>query len=336
LHVDFANGLQLVGYDVAPDMIDDADLQNPFRLILFWDEHAPGDTAPDATKAMGTGDFDVFSHLSAGGSVWQTANGSLHSVDLVPWLQEGRPLEDVRKLPVPPSAPEGKAHFEVGLYLYHPETEGHPVDRIEIVNDAGQPVADRVDLGAVMIGASPPSADSSDLRRLEVEFDGRIALEGWRTAQGLADPNMLLVDLGWHALDRSITDYAAFVHLVDSQGRIISQQDQPPGGADNPTHLWAPGETVRNTFSLRLPSEVSDDRLFLRIGLYEPVSGQRLSVTGAAELPSAGTRADTFVLLPMPERELIERLDKRRTKAAVWHAQKRDRIVRPSFGSSMR
>ena len=93
----------------------------------------------------------------------------------------------------------------------------------------------------------------------------------------------MLGKLGWKALARPTTDYTAFVHLIDDKGQIITQHDAPPGGQENPTRLWAPGETVRSSFILELPEGVNAAGTRLGIGLYEPVGGKQLPVTATAD-----------------------------------------------------
>jgi hypothetical protein len=165
------------------------------------------------------------------------------------------------------------------------------------INAQNQPVADQVELGAIMIGDQPPAADLSGLTNLGVEFDHHIELTGWRAVCNPANPRQVLVDLGWKALDRPTTDYTAFVHLIDNKEQIITQHDAPPGGQENPTGLWAPGETVRSSYILELPEGVNTAGTRLRIGLYEPVGGKQLPVTAAPDR-SAAIPEDTFILLP--------------------------------------
>ena len=102
-------------------------------------------------------------------------------------------------------------------------------DRIDIVDSQRQATADRVDLGAVMIGRPPEQADLSGLRPLGARFEEAIELVGWQAVADSAEPAELQVDLGWRALDRSVTDYTAFVHVLDGDGRIVAQRDLPPG-----------------------------------------------------------------------------------------------------------
>jgi hypothetical protein len=99
-------------------------------------------------------------------------------------------------------------------------------------------------------------------------------------------------------MDRSTTDYTAFVHLIDENGQILAQQDAPPGGVDNPTRFWIPGEIVRSTYLIDLPQDAATAKLGLRIGLYEPVSGRQLPVTATSD-PSLAERGATYVLTPI-------------------------------------
>jgi hypothetical protein len=294
LDVTFANDLRLVGYDVEPDVLAPIDGSAALRLTLFWQERTSGANQPGRAP----GDFDVFAHLNAGGAVVQTDNGILRQLDLLPYLQAGgTTVDDVRLLTPPAQTPPGRAHFEVGLYRFRPNNQASANDRIAIVNQEGQAVADRIDLGAVWIGEPPIAAGVDDLPAVGVEFDGRIELVGVRVAEDPAMPERLLVELGWRAIDRSPVDYHAFVHLLDAVGQIISQHDAPPGGSTNPTSLWAPDETIRSVFPLELPTSAHEDPVALRIGLYEPVSGKQLAVSAASDT-SGDTSGGAYVVIP--------------------------------------
>jgi 4-amino-4-deoxy-L-arabinose transferase-like glycosyltransferase len=289
LDVNFENGVRLVGYDVRPDRVDPGKEPRAFTLTLFWevDEHSGRAVAACC---------DVFVHLTNSSGVWETKNNLLAENQRLTWESTKRTLQDVRAVPVPPQMPPGKAHFEVGIVRRLLSPTSITYDRINIVDPQGRTAGDRVDLGSVMVGEPPPQADLSGLQPLGARFEDRIELIGWNARTDPGDPSLLLVDLGWRALDRSSIDYTAFVHLLDAEGRIASQQDEPPGGVENPTSRWVPGETVRTAFALRLPpgSEAGDHRL--RIGLYEPVSGRQLPLTLGAANEAAGS-GETFLIV---------------------------------------
>jgi hypothetical protein len=299
LSLTFANGMQLLGYDVMPDRIPPGSNDPAYRLTLFWRPARAGEMSSDGQGeprgAKEQHPVDVFAHLATRDAVWQTDNGPIQEAMLDSTMLT---WEDVRRFAVPVEMPEGQAFFEVGLYHYDPALEGRAGERVPIVDDQGQAVADRVTLGGVAIGAVPASPDMSDLRILGARFDDGIQLVGWRALPDPQDPSRLQVVLGWQVLDRPSTDYTAFVHLLDARGEIIAQHDAPPAGADNPTHLWVPGTSVRSSFPLQVPSGTEDGELRLRIGLYEPVSGTQLALASTDD-SSAGRPGDTFVIVPL-------------------------------------
>jgi hypothetical protein len=289
LDVRFANGLRLVGYDVQAEGPGSDGKPLAVRLTSFWRSDAQ-------TKSGAAADVDTFVHLADRSGVWNTLNGILSENHLLAWPPANRMVQDVRVLKVPPEMPAGKAHFEVGLYRRFLQPGSTEYERVPIVDPQGRVAGDRVDLGAVMVGEPPPQADLSGLEPLGARFEDHIELAGWNARTDPDDPSLLFVDLGWRALARSNTDYTAFVHLLDQDGGIASQHDQPPGGPENPTALWVPGEVVRTTFSLRLPPGIEGRSHTLRVGLYEPVSGRRLAVMQPGE-GAALAPGQTFLLL---------------------------------------
>lgn len=78
----------------------------------------------------------------------------------------------------------------------------------------------------------------------------------------------------------STIGYHVFVHLVDEAGNILAQSDAVPAGWTRPTTGWLPGEYVVDVHTLTLPSGLPSGQLAFRIGLYDPVTGERLSVNG--------------------------------------------------------
>ena len=259
-------------------------------LSLFWqvDQH---------TVRLEAMDAHAFVHLTDGKGVRATANGGIAQRYLFAWPQVNRTIEDLRSVTLPADMPDGKAYFEVGLY---PAEEAHsagPPQRIDILDGNGRPAADLVKLGAIFVGTGAPGAGLAGLRPLNVRFAAPIALTGWSVSED--GSGRLHVVLGWRALGRPSKDYTAFVHLLDANGQIIGQLDQPPGGPGDPTSRWVPGETIRSTFDL--PAGENESAVVrLRIGLYEPVSGQQLPLTSSDV--QGTTPSDTFLILPLEPR----------------------------------
>ncbi|MBP6016936.1 MAG: hypothetical protein KA586_09465 [Candidatus Promineofilum sp.] len=87
--------------------------------------------------------------------------------------------------------------------------------------------------------------------------------------------------LVWRAETETATGYHVFVHLVDAAGNILAQSDTVPGGWSRPTTGWLPGEYVTDVHTLNPPAELPAGPLLLRVGLYDPASGERLRADGA-------------------------------------------------------
>jgi hypothetical protein len=80
--------------------------------------------------------------------------------------------------------------------------------------------------------------------------------------------------------DRS---WNVFVHLIDREGNIVSQQDQIPGGGQYPTTSWLPHEYLTDSYNLAIPAQPSGVKgpYQLMLGLYDTNDFSRLPVVDA-------------------------------------------------------
>jgi len=86
----------------------------------------------------------------------------------------------------------------------------------------------------------------------------------------------LRVTLAWRAERETPVSYRVFVHLIDEAGQIITQSDGEPAHWGRPTTGWLTGEVVLDEHELVLPATLPDGPLSLRVGLYDPETGERL------------------------------------------------------------
>ena len=77
--------------------------------------------------------------------------------------------------------------------------------------------------------------------------------------------------------------YTVFAHLLDSHDVVGAQQDHPPGGSDTPTTGWIPGEYVVDSHDLSLKPDTTPGTYQIEIGMYDPQTGKRLTVTNAVD-----------------------------------------------------
>jgi hypothetical protein len=67
---------------------------------------------------------------------------------------------------------------------------------------------------------------------------------------------------------------------VMANGELVGQRDGQPVGGQWPTTCWEPGQVVIDAERIQLDTR-DLERATLIIGLYDPLSGRRLPVTGA-------------------------------------------------------
>ncbi|MDO8691068.1 MAG: YfhO family protein [Dehalococcoidia bacterium] len=116
--------------------------------------------------------------------------------------------------------------------------------------------------------------------RLDAVLDNRIALRGYSTSVDKGDQGgsgvVLKVFLYWQAIEDIGADYTVFVHLLDSNGKIISQDDAPPAGGGRQTSGWEVKEAVTDWHVLSVPQGVPEGNYSLIAGLYDARDGKRL------------------------------------------------------------
>ncbi len=89
------------------------------------------------------------------------------------------------------------------------------------------------------------------------------------------------ISLYWRADAIFPATYHVFVHLVDETGQIMAQSDGEPANWTRPTTGWLPGEYITDPHTLSLPAKLPPGNFALRIGLYDPQTGQRLQTDTA-------------------------------------------------------
>jgi hypothetical protein len=86
----------------------------------------------------------------------------------------------------------------------------------------------------------------------------------------------LNLTLYWHAQRRMDVDYKVFVHVLNPRTGIpVAQDDAMPRRWAYPTTLWWPGEVVDDIIPIPLDT-VPGDRYDIAVGVYNPISGERL------------------------------------------------------------
>ncbi|MBC7224125.1 MAG: hypothetical protein H5T59_07610 [Anaerolineae bacterium] len=187
---------------------------------------------------------------------------------------------------MPADLPEGEYRLIAGLL--DPETR----ERWHVVAGTGLG-EDFLDLGTVRVQGRPHNfAPHTPQHPASARFGNAIRLVGYDLDASEARPGgAVRLTLHWQAVQTPPEGWAAFVHLVDADGRIVTQDDGVPGDGTLPTTGWLPGEYVSQTHTLALSQEAAPGTYRLLVGWYRPEDGARVPLEGGAP-----AEADALVL----------------------------------------
>lgn len=87
----------------------------------------------------------------------------------------------------------------------------------------------------------------------------------------------------WQVLVPPGGNFTTFVHLGEAGQPPLATGDSPPRHGRYPTRVWAAGEVIWDEYTLIVPDSIENGRYPVWLGMYEPVSGVRLSLTVEGE-----------------------------------------------------
>jgi hypothetical protein len=111
------------------------------------------------------------------------------------------------------------------------------------------------------------------------EQNGWFRLAGYGLTQETEAGGEIVLALQWQSLQAVDADYQVFVHLLNEAGEKIMQRDGQPVQWMRPTSSWQPGEQITDRYGFDLPNDLPPGAYTIVVGLYDPVSGQRLPVS---------------------------------------------------------
>ncbi len=266
---DFGDQIQLVSYELPMRTIEPG---GSLGLSLYW----------QGLRTMGQDYLVTVKLLNAvdnqlGGQLDRIPQG--HYSTLL-WLP-GEVVADTINVPIFPDAQPGVYRLEVGVYR---EVDGH-AQHLPLVVDGIEQPANMVNLADIRVGGPPPGV-TVDHPQPEFPRDDRlgetISLIGYDLQP---EPEALSLTFYWRCDQRPAQDYTTFVHVLPARAGVpvVAQMDSPPAGGAYPTSLWQPGEVIRDTITVPMPPDLAAGNYEIVVGLYDPISGQRLPVAGAAD-----------------------------------------------------
>lgn len=97
----------------------------------------------------------------------------------------------------------------------------------------------------------------------------------WRI-EGTPRPGATIeLALLWNAVSRQDRDWWTFVHLVDANRRIVTEDNREPRNGAYPMSQWVAGDWVEARYSLAIPANLSPGEYALWVGLWDPATGRR-------------------------------------------------------------
>ncbi len=189
---------------------------------------------------------------------------------------------------VPSGTPPGTYTLNLSLL----DSAGGRPQRVEGPGLA--PDATSLDLGQVEVDAPQAALSVHTLpieQPLDATLDDALHLVGSSVTPGPLQPGEdLAVSLFWQALpglsSAAPGDLFTVIQLLDDDGQVAAAWEGPPV-AWHATSAWQSGELVRSQQAIRLPATLPNGSYRLVTGVFDPVSGQRLTArwgTGPWEL----------------------------------------------------
>jgi hypothetical protein len=87
----------------------------------------------------------------------------------------------------------------------------------------------------------------------------------------------------WRCLKPVATDLQVSVHITDSAGQIVAQQEHRPQGGWFPTSKWTADDIVRDRYVLVLPGSLQGGKYQIWVGWFDPLRRQRLAIPTASD-----------------------------------------------------
>ncbi len=128
--------------------------------------------------------------------------------------------------------------------------------------------------------SSPPGQVLGVQHPSQIDLGDEVLFLGYDISSESVTPgDSLSLTLYWEAQHRLRDNYSVFVHLDDLRPNYISWSlSEEINPADLPTSTWTPGFYVSDRHVLSISAETPPGLYVLRAGLYQPDSGERLTV----------------------------------------------------------
>ncbi|MCB0172725.1 MAG: DUF2079 domain-containing protein [Anaerolineae bacterium] len=121
----------------------------------------------------------------------------------------------------------------------------------------------------------PPESSLTPLFPIQAQFGSAIHLTGYRLMAHRETGLQVL--LKWVTTEPLPTNFTVFIHLLASDGTLVSQSDAFPRWlTPQPTSQWLPQQSLLDSHLLSLPADLPPDTYTLQLGWYDAETLERL------------------------------------------------------------
>lgn len=195
------------------------------------------------------------------------------------------------EIDIDPETPTGAYWLRVAVY----DRNKRDISNLPVFDTNGNQAGNHLRLGPIKVhgqteahlhagpASSPPKLDN----QLLVRFEDQIDLQGYSLGSDRLLPGESLdLTLFWSPRGRPKRDYTVFIHLLDPEGQLQGQTDSAPTSGKYPASVWDAGEFIADAHTIALPAELPAGEYSFAIGLYDPLTGQRLPILDETGQPS--------------------------------------------------
>jgi len=160
--------------------------------------------------------------------------------------------------------------------------DAHSLDVLQRVFPSGRVVRKFWDAGtrwAIAYRVNTGDRAQTPLNEVAV-FGDEIALINSKSfSPSVRAGETLSITLAWKSLAAVSVNYTIFVHLAPAlDAPPVAQEDAQPCDNSYPTTWWSPGEIVEEDRRIAIPADTPPGQYVLTAGIYDWMTGQRLSV----------------------------------------------------------
>jgi 4-amino-4-deoxy-L-arabinose transferase-like glycosyltransferase len=260
LRMSLAPGLELMGYDLDKQKVGPGER---LPVTFYWRATRPIDRDYEVT-------VDAKSVAGNEGGGWLDPLGT-EEYPTSHW-RRGEVIVDVHQLQMPPTARSG--FYLLNMRLVDAVTSKYASERV---------IMRKLEFVERARHFETPQAQYP----VGIDFDSLVQLIGYDLPQQEVAPGQTFpLTLYWRTLNEMDTSYTVFVHVIGPDGVIRGQWDSVPGHNTLPTTGWVKDEVITDEYLIPMDEDAPPWRYTILVGLYDPMTGKRLQVTGTGNRDS--------------------------------------------------